>query len=155
MILTAPILDGEEDEITLCQFRAKLFVMSDKGWKERGVGAIKINIPRSHGAKILFGDDDEEAGLITREIREDENGKPQVKEIQAKTKASYTARLIMRQESTHRVILNSIILKDQVFQEKSTNTAVGIVFTAFEDGKPTNMQFKVSFFITIIKKFGS
>jgi len=138
--LIAPILDGEEDEETQCQVRAKLFVISDKGWKERGVGTLKINIPHSHSAK--YDEEDEEAGLISIEVKEDDKGKSVEKEEEAK-KTSYSARLIMRQDSTHRVILNSVILKDQSFQEKSLNTAIGILFTAFEDGKPTNMQLKV------------
>lgn len=142
-ILKAPILDGEEDEETQCQVRAKLFVISDKGWKERGVGTLKINIPLSHSTK--YDDEDEEAGLISIEVKDNDKGKSveKAEEIKPDAKGPYSARLIMRQDSTHRVILNSVILKDQSFQEKSLNTAIGILFTAFEDGKPINMQLKV------------
>lgn len=144
--LVAPILDGEEDEITLCQFRAKLFV-SDQGWKERGVGALKINVPRSSGAKMLFDEGDEDDGepLITPEKDEKKEGESKEKDdnTQIPVKSSYTARLIMRQDSTHRVILNSVVLKEMKFTEKATNTAIGVLFTAFEDGKPINMQLKV------------
>ncbi|ORY21251.1 hypothetical protein BCR39DRAFT_508438 [Naematelia encephala] len=41
---------GEEDEETLYQTRAKLYVMqTDGGWRERGVGAVRLNVRRSDG----------------------------------------------------------------------------------------------------------
>ncbi|RAL59671.1 hypothetical protein DID88_000304 [Monilinia fructigena] len=41
--------DGEAEEATILQIRAKLFAMGSKeaGWKERGVGTLKINAPKS------------------------------------------------------------------------------------------------------------
>jgi Ran-binding protein 3 len=53
------------------------------------------------------------------------------------------ARLVMRQENTHRVILNTVILKAQKFDQKSANSAIQILFTAIENGKPVNMLLKV------------
>jgi hypothetical protein len=53
------------------------------------------------------------------------------------------ARLVMRQENTHRVILNTAILKALKFEEKAANSSVQILFTAFEDTKPINMLLRV------------
>jgi hypothetical protein len=134
-----PIEDGESGEATLLQIRAKLFAIESKeaGWKERGVGTLKINVPRScanfddHGVAI--------PGSFDASGLEDEE--------EADKNAPKVARLIMRQENTHRVVLNTIILKAMKFEDKpSTNTAQ-ILFTAFEgttEAKPINMLLKVS-----------
>lgn len=45
---------GEEDEDTVYSTRAKLFVMeSEGGWKERGVGQLKLNKRRDDGSARL------------------------------------------------------------------------------------------------------
>jgi hypothetical protein len=46
--ITVHIEDGESGEATLVQLRAKLFALDNKeaGWKERGVGTLKINVPK-------------------------------------------------------------------------------------------------------------
>lgn len=59
-------------------------------------------------------------------------------------------RLIMRQENTHRVILNTFIVKAMEFVPKPGSSPPQVMFTAFEsegDGepKPINMLLKVSF----------
>lgn len=49
-------MTGEEDEITEYQVRAKLFAMtpgSDSGWKERGVGTLKLNVHNTTGRARL------------------------------------------------------------------------------------------------------
>ena len=47
---------GEEGEETVYQCRAKLYVMqSDGGWKERGVGALKLNVRESDGKSPRLG----------------------------------------------------------------------------------------------------
>lgn len=102
------------------------------------MGNLKINIPRSS--------DDAEGGLLSfpkgKKGKKDESDEKSG-DVKEPGNNSFLARLVMRQEHTHRVILNSVILKDQHFQEKPTNTAIGITFMAFENGKPVNMQFKV------------
>lgn len=45
---------GEEDEDTVFQARSKLFV-NEKGWKERGVGLLKLNVQRSDGSGARLG----------------------------------------------------------------------------------------------------
>jgi hypothetical protein len=120
------------------QLRAKIFALESKeaGWKERGVGTLKINVPRSCAS---FDENDlpipgsfDASGL--EEEEEEESSAPRV------------ARLIMRQESTHRVILNTIIVRAMEFHDKPSNSTAQILFTAFEgekEPKPINMLLKV------------
>ncbi|CZR62304.1 related to nucleoporin [Phialocephala subalpina] len=129
--------DGESGEATLLQLRARIFAMEnkEKGWVERGVGTLKLNVPRScasfdengvalSGSFDISGLDDEEA---------DEEG-PKV------------PRLIMRQENTHRVILNTIIVKAMAFTDKQpASSSAQILFTAFEgekEPKPVSILLK-------------
>ncbi|KFX86633.1 hypothetical protein V490_08995 [Pseudogymnoascus sp. VKM F-3557] len=130
-----PIHDGEEDEVTLSQFRAKLFAMEPKeGWKERGVGNLKVNV---HKTCVEF---DEYTGApvpgsFDVSLRDDDEDAPPV----------IAARLIMRQENTHRVILNTIINRALKLEEKPSNAAgKGYMFTAFDGGKPVNMLLKLN-----------
>lgn len=60
--------------------------------------------------------------------------------------APQVARLIMRQENTHRVILNTIIVRAMEFKPKPSASTAQILFTAFEgdkEPKPINMLLKV------------
>lgn len=55
-------------------------------------------------------------------------------------------RLILRQENTHRVILNTALLKQMKFQDKQATSTAQIFFTAIEgdkEPKPVNMLLKV------------
>jgi hypothetical protein len=144
------IEDGESGEATLLQIRAKLFALESKeaGWKERGVGTLKINVPRScasfddHGVAI--------PGSFDASGLEDE-------EEEANSSLPKVARLIMRQENTHRVVLNTIILKAMKFENKPATSTAQIIFTAFEgdkEAKPINMLLKVSLFSTTLHSFG-
>ena len=134
----AHVEDGESGEATLLQIRAKLFALDskEKGWKERGVGTLKVNVPEccatfdENGAPIpgsfdVSGFEDEDEGDI---------------------KAPKVPRLIMRQENTHRVILNTILVKAMEFKDKPSTSGAQILFTAFEgekEPKPINMLLKV------------
>lgn len=129
-----PINDGEEGEATLLQFRAKLFTFVSGAWKERGSGTLKLNVPR------IYVDYDEHGIPIpgsfnpsARDDSDEEGGEP----------VPTVARLIMRQENTHRVILNTAILKALKFEEKTSPSGPRILFTAFEEGKPVNMVLRV------------
>lgn len=54
--LTRLVYTGEEDEETLYQCRAKLYVMqADGGWKERGVGALRLNVRAGDGKGARLG----------------------------------------------------------------------------------------------------
>lgn len=48
---------GEEEEETVYATRVKLYIMqSDGGWRERGVGALKLNVRRSDGLGARLGE---------------------------------------------------------------------------------------------------
>lgn len=99
---------------------------------------LKINVPE---ACVEFDD----AGVPVPgsfdasgfELDEDEGDKA--------GKGHKVARLILRQDQTHRVILNTAILPTMKFQERASLKSVGIIFTAFEgeDAKPVSITVKV------------
>lgn len=64
----------------------------------------------------------------------------------ASTHGHKVARLIMRQDQTHRVILNTALVAAMKFQEKASLKSVGILFTAFEgeQAKPVSITMRVS-----------
>ncbi|KAJ4996137.1 DEAD/DEAH box [Colletotrichum sp. SAR 10_66] len=132
--------DGEAGEATIIQVRAKMFYLEKEvGWKERGSGMLKINVPEacvsfddsglpipgSFDASGLENDEDPEAGVGT---------------------AHKVARLIMRQDQTHRILLNTVILPAMKFQEKTSLKSVGVMFTAFEgeEAKPVSVHMRMS-----------
>lgn len=135
---TVHIDDGESGEATLLQVRAKLFAVESKetGWKERGVGSLKINVPKSCVSYDI-------SGLPIRGsfdasgLEDDEEEEPN---------SSRVVRLIMRQENTHRVVLNTVLVRAMEFKDKPSATAAQFMFTAFEgpELKPINMLLKVS-----------
>ena len=54
--LTMIVYTGEEGEETVYQCRSKLYVMqADGGWKERGVGALRLNVRSSDGKGPRLG----------------------------------------------------------------------------------------------------
>ncbi|RKF56994.1 Nucleoporin NUP56 [Erysiphe neolycopersici] len=131
--------DGEADEVTLLQIRAKLFAVESKaaGWKERGVGTLKINVAKQF-------------------VKYDQNGipisgtfnKPNKKcKDKCKINIACAARLIMRQENTHRVVLNTFILREMEFEEKPAVSSAQFLFTALEgekELKPVRLLLKMS-----------
>jgi hypothetical protein len=103
------------------------------GWKERGAGMLKVNVPKS---TVEFDDqgvpDPTSFDASVLEDEEDGGGPKHV-------------RLIMRQDHTLRVILNTVILpamKLQVTNRLKTST---VLFTAFEEGEGRQVQVKVCF----------
>ena len=142
-LCTVQVDDGESSEATLFQCRAKLYAIQSKevGWKERGVGTLKVNVPKS---SVRF-DGDEKAipGSFDASLLENEGRYPS---------SSPVARLIMRQESTHRVILNTMIvsvmefLDSKAMTSRAQSSTAHILFTAFEgekEARPVNMLLKV------------
>jgi len=81
-------------------------------------------IPGSFDASALDDDDEEEGGA---------------------GRGNKIVRLIMRQDHTHRVLLNTAILPAMAFEEKATLKSVGVLFTAFEgdEAKPVSVHLKV------------
>ena len=129
--------DGESGEATIVSVRAKVFHHDkEAGWKERGAGMLKINVPR---ASLDF---DDITGLPIPGSFDASALDLDAEDVDAPK----IARLILRQDQTHRVILNTAILPAMKFQQKASLKAVNILFTAFEgeDAKPTNITVKVS-----------
>ncbi|KAH6899052.1 hypothetical protein B0T10DRAFT_556338 [Thelonectria olida] len=130
--------DGETGETTILSVRAKIYHLDkENGWKERGAGMLKINVPS------VCVDFDESSGAVVpgsfdaSSLDVDEEGGSQGHKV---------PRLILRQDQTHRVILNTVILPAMKFDEKASLKSVGIVFTAFEGepAKPVNITMRVS-----------
>ncbi|KAK1980942.1 hypothetical protein LZ30DRAFT_721651 [Colletotrichum cereale] len=130
--------DGEAGEATILQVRAKIFYLEKEvGWKERGSGMLKINVPE---ACVQF----DEGGLPVPGSF-DASGLEEDPEA-GDNKGHKVARLIMRQDQTHRILLNTVILPAMQFQEKATLKSVGVMFTAFEgmEAKPVSVHVRMS-----------
>lgn len=130
--------DGEAEEATLLQIRAKLFALESKeaGWKERGIGTLKVNAPKTC---VSY---DENGSVISGSFQ----FSGVVNEAKEPT-TSCVARLIMRQENTHRVVLNTVILRSMTFENKNAASSSQFVFTALEgekELKPIMMLLKLS-----------
>ncbi|KAL7628961.1 hypothetical protein AAE478_000479 [Parahypoxylon ruwenzoriense] len=112
--------DGEAGEATILQVRAKIYHLdkASSSWKERGAGNLKINVPQSC-VDIDEGTGAPIPGSFDASALEDAESK--------------VVRLVMRQDSTHRVILNTAVIPAMQFQEKSTVKATYVLFTAIED----------------------
>ncbi|KAI0540685.1 hypothetical protein GGR58DRAFT_511418 [Xylaria digitata] len=122
--------DGEAGEATLIQVRARLYNLdkSSNSWKERGAGNLKINVP-------------------VASVRTDDSGAPLTGTFNASAledAESKVVRLVMRQDSTHRVILNTAIIPTMKFQEKSSLKATYVLFTAIEDEGAVSIQIKMN-----------
>ncbi|KAL6884399.1 P-loop containing nucleoside triphosphate hydrolase protein [Trichoderma longibrachiatum] len=129
--------DGEAGEATLLSVRAKMYYHDkDAGWKERGGGMLKINVPQGcieydeTGAPIL--------GTFDASALESSDGDDD------KAQGHKVPRLLMRQDQTLRVILNTALLPAMTFQEKASLKTVSIFFTAIEGepAKPVNVTMK-------------
>ncbi|KAF4340348.1 DEAD DEAH box helicase [Fusarium beomiforme] len=131
--------DGEAGEATVVSVRAKMFYHDkEAGWKERGAGMLKINVPQAcveydENGAVIPGSFDASA----LEVDEEAAGGSQGHKV---------ARLIMRQDQTHRVILNTALVAAMKFQEKASLKSVGILFTAFEgeQSKPVSITMRMS-----------
>jgi hypothetical protein len=124
--------DGEGKELTLFSVRAKMYVMEKGvGWKERGAGMLKVNVPKTTVELDNQGIPDP-ASFDPSVLEGEEEGRKHV-------------RLIMRQDHTLRVILNTIILPAMKFQVTNRLKSSTILFTAFEGGEARQVQMKVCF----------
>ncbi|TQV96646.1 nuclear protein export protein Yrb2 [Cordyceps javanica] len=112
--------DGEAGEATILSVRAKMFVHENDAWKERGAGMLKINAPKSC---VEFDDNNVVVpGSFDASGLDEEEGD----EATAKV-----VRLLMRQDQTHRIILNTAIISAMKFQEKTSLKSTSVLFTAF------------------------
>ncbi|KAI1048900.1 hypothetical protein LB506_005014 [Fusarium annulatum] len=139
LFLPVEVNDGEAGEATVVSVRAKMFYHDkEAGWKERGAGMLKINVPQAcveydENGAVIPGSFDASA----LEVDEEAAGESQGHKV---------ARLIMRQDQTHRVILNTALVAAMKFQEKASLKSVGILFTAFEgeQSKPVSITMRMS-----------
>ncbi|KAI1823647.1 hypothetical protein F4861DRAFT_539856 [Xylaria intraflava] len=123
--------DGEAGEATILQVRARLYNLdkASNSWKERGAGNLKIKVP------------------IACATIDDVTGAPLPGHFDASAlndAEPKVVRLIMRQDSTHRVILNTAIIPTMKFQEKSSLKATYILFTAIEGEGAVSIQIKMN-----------
>ncbi|KAM3511659.1 hypothetical protein MY11210_004676 [Beauveria gryllotalpidicola] len=112
--------DGEAGEITIVSVRAKMFVHENDAWKERGAGMLKINAPKSC---VEFDDNN-----VVVPGSFDASG---LNEEDGDGASAKVVRLLMRQDQTHRVILNTAIISAMKFQEKTSLKSTSVLFTAF------------------------
>ncbi|KAK3688155.1 hypothetical protein B0T22DRAFT_146840 [Podospora appendiculata] len=128
--------DGEGDEVTLLAVRAKMYQMEKGiGWKERGAGMLKVNVPK---ISVEFDSQgNPEPGSFDASVL-DADG-----EVNG-TSGRENVRLIMRQDHTLRVILNSAILPATSFQLTQKLKAAYVLFTAFEGDEVKQVQMKLS-----------
>ncbi|KAK4666855.1 hypothetical protein QC763_303940 [Podospora pseudopauciseta] len=129
---TVVVDDGESSEVTLFSQRAKMYVMEKGvGWKERGAGMLKVNVPR---ATVEFENDGSpDATSFDASVLEDKD-----------YSGPKNVRLIMRQDHTLRVILNTIVLPAMQFKIEKKLKAATVLFTAFENGEAQLVQMKLS-----------
>lgn len=131
--------DGEAGEATILSVRAKMFFHDkEAGWKERGAGMLKINVPQ------LCVEYDDNGAVIPGSF--DASSLDMDEAEAASSQGSKVPRLIMRQDQTHRVILNTTIVPAMKFQEKASLKSVGILFTAFEgpEAKPVSITMRMT-----------
>lgn len=129
------VATGEEEEDTIFTCRAKLYHF-EKEWKERGVGVFKINIRYERKA---LGD-----------TSEDEKNEGE-KDVEAGEKDDFStverkARIIMRTDGVHRLVLNTPVFKDMNVGTHDGKEPTGrtMHLTGLEEGKPTGYQIKVT-----------
>lgn len=121
---------GEDGEDVHFSSRARLYFF-DGAWKERGTGTFKINI------RMTDSDTTSQADV----------------EAQSST-GRRKARLLMRADATHRVLLNSPIFKGMRFGGPSGEEPIGKVMhlQSLEEGKPVPLQLKV-FFLLLCRNY--
>ena len=130
--------DGEGEDATLLAVRAKIFVMEKGvGWKERGAGMLKVNVPKASVERDHNGNWDSssfDASALVEDSGDGENGGGGDRK---------SVRLVMRQDHTLRVILNTAIVPAMSFVVTKKLKAAYVLFTAFEGTEPRQVQVKV------------
>ncbi|KAK5939904.1 hypothetical protein PMZ80_008286 [Knufia obscura] len=114
---------GEEGEEVHFTSRARLYFF-DGAWKERGTGVFKINVRTSEDGDAEPRESDPEAQAT--------NGKRK-------------ARLLMRADATHKVLLNSPVFKGMKFGAPDGTEPTGKLMhlQSLENGKPLPLQIKI------------
>jgi Ran-binding protein 3 len=115
---------GEEGEEVHFSSRARLYFF-DGAWKERGTGVFKLNIRTAEDENTESTEADPEAQVPSGKRK---------------------ARLLMRADATHKVLLNSPVFKGMKFGAADGTEPTGKLMhlQALENGKPLPLQIKVS-----------
>lgn len=128
--------DGEAGEATIFLARAKVYHLDKESgaWKERGAGILKVNVPE---ATIDF---DQSGAALTASF-----DASMLDAGDSDSKTPKVVRLIMRQDHTLRVVINTAVLAGTEFVRREMMKAVGFLFTALEgpDARPVTLQVKV------------
>ncbi|KAH8764404.1 hypothetical protein F5883DRAFT_109689 [Diaporthe sp. PMI_573] len=136
--------DGEAGETTIVQVRARMYYLDKTpnadntgqvGWRERGVGNLRINVPEESVTT------DPETGAV-----DPKSFDPAV--LKGSTAENpKLVRLVMRQDSTLRVILNTVMVAGMNFQLNEGFKTWSVLFTAIEgdDGQYVPITMKVGF----------
>lgn len=132
-MLTIPTVDtGEEGEEVHFSARARLYFFSkDGGWKERGTGTFKINVRIDDGS-------------VTEETHTQVDVEAQ---SESTTGIRRKARILMRADATHRVILNSPVFRGMRFGAPDGTEPTGKIMhlQSLEEKRPVPLQVKVCF----------
>ncbi|KAL8381208.1 hypothetical protein RB595_005475 [Gaeumannomyces hyphopodioides] len=139
--------DGEAGETTAFVARAKVYYMDStaKAWKERGAGILKINVPEAtvdaddHGTVIPESFD---ASML----QADQDGEDVEAGTTTTAKGSKVVRLIMRQDHTHRVVVNTAVTGATDFVKREMLRAATFTFNAVEgpEAQLVTLQIKMS-----------
>ncbi|KAK3398709.1 hypothetical protein B0T20DRAFT_438016 [Sordaria brevicollis] len=131
--------DGEGEDATLLAVRAKIFIMEKGvGWKERGAGMLKVNVPKASVKRDHSGNWNSrsfDASALVEDNGDGESGG---------SGGRKSVRLVMRQDHTLRVILNTAIVPAMEFVVTKKLKASYVLFTAFEGTEPRQVQVKLS-----------
>ncbi|KAI5296469.1 hypothetical protein KEM52_001911 [Ascosphaera acerosa] len=139
---------GEEEETTVFSCRAKLFYFANGEWKERGVGALKVNVCPPSDDDDESGKEDEQPNQQHGNEGEDEKAATskgdRTRETQDKNKRA-RARIVMRADGVWRVILNTPLFKGMKFGDAAGNppSTKAVTLTAVEDGHPVLFTLRV------------
>ncbi|KAI0863197.1 hypothetical protein F4860DRAFT_77008 [Xylaria cubensis] len=122
---------ANDDEASIIQARGKLYSLdkTTNAWKERGAGILKLMVPK----ECAVAGDNPNVGLPGS-----------FDPTALKESESKIIRLVMRQDATHRVILNTALLPNMEFREKSGLKATSVLFTAIEDEGPVSVTLRMN-----------
>ena len=136
------LVTGEEDERTEYSCRAKLYnfaTVADgrKEWKERGIGVVRLNVKKATSA-----------APVSTAVTEGESDKDNDDDDEDDVDSKPRARLLMRTDGSHRVILNTPVKKEIRFGAPDGSEPKNgfIYFMGAADGKGSVelLQLKVS-----------
>ncbi|KAL8243746.1 hypothetical protein R6Q59_010004 [Mikania micrantha] len=146
---------GEEEEDTIFACRAKLYHF-EKEWKERGVGTIKINVRYVEASLTASSDptthaDSSEGSNNVKHSKNVSKKKnftgddPEAGADDDLARMERRARLLMRTDGVHRLILNTPIFKDMHLGQHDGSEPTGktMHFTGMEEGKLKTFQIKI------------